>query len=239
MEPGPGCVLLLWPGGPGGTGASQKGRLLLPSGFELQPGSGLCCPSACSPQPASSLTPRGLAPAAPPPSPPPSWPPGQVLSSTRVAMHVPSALMPAPCFGDRCLLQVTCVSAARGPCPAAPFLPVLVCRPIVTSEPGAGLCAASWPPLLPREPGTSRQGMCRQGSSPGAQHVGAPLPSRAQGCTWWHGPGRSPLPLSCAPLLASELGKVPSGPSARTVGHTGWRPARGPQPQSLSSRIPG
>lgn len=196
-----------------GLGASQRGRFPLPSGFELQPGSGLCRPSACSPRPASSLTPCGLAPAAPPTSPPPSWPPRQVLSSTHAAVLVPSALTPAWCFSDHCLLQVICVSAALWSLPGAAPFPARPCLPPDHNlRAWCGLVCCQLAPFVPREPGTSRQGRCRAGLFPRGSACGRlSLPSRAQGCAQWNGLGRSPPLLSCTPLLASELGKCPLG----------------------------
>ena len=105
------------------------------------------------------------------------------------------------------------VSAALWSLPGAAPFPARPCLPPDHNlRAWRGLVCCQLAPFVPREPGTSRQGMCRAGLLPRGSACGRlSLPSRAQGCAQWSGPGRSPPPLSCTPLLASELGRCPLG----------------------------
>lgn len=184
MEPGPGRVLLLWLGGPRGPGTSPKGRLSLPSSYSLALVLWCCCLSAHSPQPASSLTPRCLL---LPPLHPALRRPGRqdrysaactrpctrrLRSRQPTSLRIwsrPRASVVAVCSGFLVSLQLC------GPCPGLlPSPSFLVCHPTSVSEPGAGSCAASRPPLLPAEPGASGRGMCRAGLFPLGLSMWAP-----------------------------------------------------------------
>lgn len=123
-----------------------------------------------------------------------------------------------------------------GPCPGLlPFPPVLVCRPITISEPGAGSCAASWPPLSHASLEPPGKACAGQGSYPGAQHVGgSPYPPEPRAVPSGVGQAGA-LRRLAVPLcwLQSWEGALWAG----TVGYRGQRPARGPQPQPLSSPV--
>ena len=180
LAPGASCCFGLV--GPGGQGPARKGDSPC---LRVVAWLWCCCLSAHSPRPASSLTPRRLL---LPPLHPALHRPGRqdrcsaecMWSCTR---HLCSRLPTSLCVRSRPRTSVVAVCSGLlvflkvcSPCPGLllPFPSVIVCYPISVSEPGAGSCAASWPPLLLAEPGASGRGVCRAGFSPQGSACGRP-----------------------------------------------------------------